>query len=640
MFFFTISISYSWGQCTPIDCASSLPPFGGLCDELLAEGLVNTAYSDNESFILTDNCFDAGEFDPDLAGTSIKITNVDNITFSNLPNGLTAAADQASYSPPSGAYVAGCAAFTGTPTEAGVFEASIDFVADVALCPFNIPVADQAAGFDIEITVLPDPSFSGLAASYCTTDGAVTLSPTGTTGGTFSGPGVSGNMFDPSAAGVGMHTITYSVTAQEGMAVSATSNSMDMAVTVSTPMAYYADTDDDTYGDPNNSIMACSPPAGYVSDNTDCDDTNDEINPGATDIPNNGIDEDCVGGDNTTVIDNDNDSFDSTVDCNDDNPDVYPGAPEVCNGKDDDCNGIIDDGLTEYTYYADTDEDGFGDANSIITDCSETPPMGYVANMDDCDDTTASINPNAPESCDGIDNNCNGIPDDVPEPFVYYADLDNDGYTDNSNIIDTCATSAPTGYTSSPSQMTDCDDNNPNINPGMNETCDGIDNNCSGEADDGLTQNTYYADTDNDTFGDADNTTTTCDTSPPAGFVTDNTDCDDTNDEIYPGATETADNGIDEDCDGDDLTNVEDLATAFGIRISPNPASDLIYFHTEQNIEATIEIFSLLGQRTFSTHRTIENAFSIDLSQMESGMYFIKITDADKKVGIQKFIIK
>ena len=87
-------------------------------------------------------------------------------------------------------------------------------------------------------------------------------------------------------------------------------------------------------------------------------------------------------------------------DCNDNNMAVYPGAEEICNGIDDNCDTVIDEGV-EILYYADTDTDGFGDANSTIDSCDQ--PLGYVDNMDDCDDTDATSTTVATDAdCDTV----------------------------------------------------------------------------------------------------------------------------------------------------------------------------------------------------------------------------------------------
>jgi hypothetical protein len=95
----------------------------------------------------------------------------------------------------------------------------------------------------------------------------------------------------------------------------------------------------------------------------------------------------------------------------------------------------------------------------------------------------------------------------------------------------------------------DCDDNNPNINPGVMEICDGIDNDCSGVADDNITVYSYYMDQDEDGFGDSNIQMDTCLLIAPVGFVDNDLDCDDTNAAINPDAMEICD-GIDNNCSG------------------------------------------------------------------------------------------
>ena len=80
------------------------------------------------------------------------------------------------------------------------------------------------------------------------------------------------------------------------------------------------------------------------------------------------------------------------------------------------------------------------------------------------------------------------------------------------------------GYRVAVSAPIDCNDTNAAINPGATEICDGLDNNCDGRVDDGLGSTTYYRDADNDGCGDPAVVITTCDTTPPAGYVTNSTD--------------------------------------------------------------------------------------------------------------------
>ncbi len=138
---------------------------------------------------------------------------------------------------------------------------------------------------------------------------------------------------------------------------------------------------------------------GYLN-NVDCDDNNPDVNPGATEIPNNGIDDDCKDGD---LTDADGDGYYNTEDCDDNNADVNPGATEIpYNGLDDDCK---DGDLT------DVDGDGY------ISD---------TVGGDDCNDDDANINPGVEEVPDNqIDDNCNGAIDedaDCPAFGISYVD--------------------------------------------------------------------------------------------------------------------------------------------------------------------------------------------------------------------------
>ena len=138
--------------------------------------------------------------------------------------GITVQTNQSSYVA-AGSDAIGCIGVDGIPTEAGVFSDSINFTVRIKIfllgCGVNFLslTQDTPFNFGLEMVILPDASFAGLAGPYCSTDGAVALTPTGTIGGIFSGPGVLGSTFDPALAGPGIHNITYTVSAQEGAAI-------------------------------------------------------------------------------------------------------------------------------------------------------------------------------------------------------------------------------------------------------------------------------------------------------------------------------------------------------------------------------------------------------------------------------------
>ena len=349
-------------------------------------------------------------------------------------------------------------------------------------------------------------------------------------------------------------------------------DSADSSVDLSTATTYYADTDGDSYGDSGDSLTQCDPPTGYVTDDTDCDDSDGDINPAATEICD-GQDNDCdgsidVGASDATTwyADTDGDTYgDSAVsttdceaptgyvadntDCDDSIAAVNPGAAEVCDSLDNDCDGTIDgpDSTDATPWHADTDGDGYGDSTDSIIECSA--PTGYVADNTDCDDAATAVNPAASEICDGIDNDCDGDIDtddssvDLSTTRTYYQDSDGDGFGDPGVTVMSC--DLPAGYVIDDS---DCDDADGDINPSAEEICDGADNDCDGTIDVGATDAiTWYADTDGDGYGDIASTVLECEA--PTGYVSDDADCNDSDAAINPDGEEVCD-GADNDCDG------------------------------------------------------------------------------------------
>jgi len=212
---------------------------------------------------------------------------------------------------------------------------------------------------------------------------------------------------------------------------------------------------------------------------------------------------------------------------------MYPGNTEVCDGIDNDCDGVVDDGVTT-TYYADADKDGYGDPGKSSEECEQ--PSGYVTDNTDCDDTTNKAFPGNEEICDKIDNNCDGTVDEGVTT-TYYADIDGDGYGNEDMPVEDC--SLPMGYSAN---SDDCDDTDPTVNPAADEYCNGVDDNCDGRIDEG----TSAWDDDGDCYCELG----TCGGSSNAACGALNSgDCNDGESQVYPGATEVC-NSRDEDCDG------------------------------------------------------------------------------------------
>jgi hypothetical protein len=248
-------------------------------------------------------------------------------------------------------------------------------------------------------------------------------------------------------------------------------------------------------------------------------------------------------------------------------------ASEACNGLDDDSDGFVDE---------DFDLDGDGFVGSY-TDC-------IAAGLSiDCNDSLATVNPGAEEVCDGIDDNCDGAADDLPDGdgdgFGACQDCDDDdgwvfpGAAEICDGLDNDCDGAVDQIWDGDGDgvapcMDDCDDDDPTVYPMAKELCDGIDNDC-----DGLADEEFDIDADGWRTCDGDCDDTNADIRPTQleicdgldndcdpktdelvdldgdGLSTCGGDCDDTSVTAYPGGTEVCGDEIDNDCDGgiDDL---------------------------------------------------------------------------------------
>ena len=345
-----------------------------------------------------------------------------------------------------------------------------------------------------------------------------------------------------------------------------------------TKETWFLDTDNDGFGDDEQTTKECLRPTDYSEVGGDCDPGDDTVNPDALEVED-GVDNNCDGivDEGTPAFDDDGDGFsendgdcdDADVflnpadvdfdlvstcdgDCDDQNASRYPGNSEICDGLDNDCvDGVPDD-------EADVDADG---AQICAGDCDDNDPdVGPFDNDGDgftacgvpadCDDNDPNLSPEDSDA-DGT-STCSGDCDDS-DPGLNGIDVDGDGFTTcdgdcadlfpDLNLDDAdgdgfttcdgdCDDADPMAY---PADFDgdgwdtcadgDCDDADAAVHPGIPDPCDGVDNDCDGGIDE---------DGAPDLDGD--------------GFNLCQGDCDELDEAVYPGAVEICD-GVDSDCD-------------------------------------------------------------------------------------------
>jgi hypothetical protein len=205
-------------------------------------------------------------------------------------------------------------------------------------------------------------------------------------------------------------------------------------------------------------------------------------------------------------------------------------------------------------------------------------------------------------------------------------------YADNQETVDADGD----GYNSD----VDCNDNNPAINPGSPEVCDGLDNNCNGTIDEGFTV-TYYKDGDNDGYTDG-----VAYSGPgceiPEGFDEFESalvDCDDNNPLINPGESEIPDNCVDENCDGNVVYSTPYNLNCLPLNVYPNP------FSTDLTIAYSNPISYVLfkGSTAVVSGSDATGTVTINIpNNLKDGSYILRVTSegASTSVNLVKKSIK
>ena len=168
-------------------------------------------------------------------------------------------------------------------------------------------------------------------------------------------------------------------------------------------------------------------------------------------------------------------------------------------------------------------------------------------------------------------------------------------------------------------------------NTGLDFHCNGVFNVFELEAMDVSDSSVIiqYPDSDEDGFGADSIAVYNC--MLLSGYVTNNQDCNDSDTEINPDATEIPNNGIDENCDGEViLSSTYNLGTS-SLRVFPNPTRDYLHIEVNNKQELYTELYNISGKLIAKTL----GVMGIDLSAYPDGIYNLILRDKNDSVIVK-----